>query len=205
MKTESLILSISSASSFFRRHGLLAVLLLALSVPAFGFVDQAVSKRIQGIDVVTGKTTDLPFRKAGKATVVVFLSVNCPCSKGHEKALAKIYQEFQGPEFQFIGVHSNADESYENTVAHFKEAQMPFPVIQDQGAQIAEELLALKTPHAYVIDPEGKILYQGGVDDSHQAVTARENYLENTLTLIRKNQPVLKSNVRVLGCAIKRP
>ncbi len=155
-------------------------------------------------DVET-KTVEIKLESAKKATVVVFLSVNCPCSRGHEEALKKLANQFKDPDFQFVGIHSNADEGVEKSRAYFKQAALPFPVLQDEGAKIAIHLEAVKTPHAYVLDPSGKILFQGGVDDSHYSRTADKKYLEDALTSIKKGESVSKSFVRVLGCAIKRP
>ena len=74
--------------------------------------------------------------KGARPTLVVFLSARCPCSASHEPALAELHKEFGG-EVRFVGVHSNADETPDESVTHFRSAALPFPVIQDSGAKLA--------------------------------------------------------------------
>ncbi|NBV51132.1 hypothetical protein EBR78_07950, partial [bacterium] len=135
---------------------------------------------IRGTDLRNGQSVEVGIGKPGfskKGAVVVFLSANCPCSKSHEPVIEKLSQEF--PEFDFLAVHANQDEPVEKAKAYFKTAQLTIPVIRDSGAQLANELKALKTPHAYVIGPQGECWFEGGVDDTRNALKAKEHYLRN--------------------------
>jgi hypothetical protein len=145
-----------------------------------------------GPDVVNGKAVELSPSQAKKATVVVFLSASCPCSASPAGV-------------QFVAVHSNSDESADLARIHFKASELPFPIIQDEGAKIATGLKAFKTPHVFVFDPRGEILFQGGVDDSHIAATAKKHYLREALVAIGEGKRPPVSEVRTLGCIIKRP
>ncbi|NBV50783.1 thioredoxin family protein [bacterium] len=160
---------------------------------------------IQGTDLRTGKLIEVGIGKRGfskKGAVVVFLSANCPCSRSHEPVIEKLSQEF--PEFDFLAVHANQDEPLEEAKAYFKTAQLTVPVIRDTGAQLANELKALKTPHAYVIGPQGQCWFEGGVDDTRNAQKAKEHYLRNALTAVRAGKEPAEKNVRTLGCVISR-
>jgi peroxiredoxin len=174
------------------------------SSASFGAIE-----RIQGSDLLTGKKLEYYLgsseARAKKATVVVFLSAKCPCSQSHEEVLKQLHKDFSGPDFQFIGVHSNADEGLEMTQLHFEKAGLPFAVLHDEKAEIADQLGAYKTPHVYVIGKGQEVLFRGGVDDSHHAPAAQRHYLRNALTAIRDGKPIADRAVRVLGCAIKRP
>lgn len=175
------------------------------SVVALGAIEKTQALNLQGPDLLTRKKVEIQYSAPEKATVVVFLSANCPCSRSHEKTLQDLHKTFSGPMFQFIAVHSNADESWEFAKKYFETAKLPFPIVQDNGAVIADQLGAFKTPHVYVIGKNQEILFQGGVDDSHHAPTAKKHYLEEALTAIRDGVVIQERNVRVLGCAIKRP
>jgi hypothetical protein len=145
----------------------------------------------------------LRFDEAELATVVVFLSARCPCSRSHEtklRALALAY-----PRFRFVGIHSNADEPEAQAATHFREAQLGFTVLQDPQSRLADGLGALKTPHAYVIDPRGKILFEGGVDDSQIANHAKRHFLKAALDDVLAAREVREPQARALGCLIRRP
>lgn len=142
--------------------------------------------------------------KPGKTTAFVFLSAKCPCSSGHEEKLKELAQTYS-PEIQFTGIHSNADESSELAREHFKESNLGFPVIEDPQAKIADELGALKTPHVFLISAEGKILFQGGVDDSKNAAESKTQYLKDALEDVKAGREPKVATARSLGCVIKRP
>jgi hypothetical protein len=115
------------------------------------------------------------------------------------KDLAKQY-----PQFNFVGVHSNLDEKRDISQMYFKNAALPFPVIEDQDLALANELHALKTPHAFVVAANGKMLYQGGVSDSRDFGSADRHYLREALNDISHDRPVSTPQARTLGCIISR-
>lgn len=165
----------------------------------------ALPDKIEGWDLATQKKIDLDLSKSAKNTVVVFLSTQCPCSIGHEPVLKKLATKYQ-VKFQFIGIHSAVDAELSKALEHFKQSQLPFPVIQDNNAYFADLFEAYKTPHVFILDSASKkILFQGGVDNSHNPLQATEHYLEDTLFAIHNNQTIRKKEARTLGCAIRRP
>lgn len=140
--------------------------------------------------------------KGSKGTVVVFLSAKCPCSNSHVNEVKALSEKYK--EFKFVGVHSNVDEDVEMTKKYFALYALPFPVIQDEKAVIADSFKALKTPHAYVVSPEGEILFQGGVTDSANGSDAKIHYLANALEDLQQSRKVKTAQVRTLGCVILR-
>jgi hypothetical protein len=155
-----------------------------------------------GTDLYQPKNITFPNVKA-KASVVVFLSAKCPCSASHEPVLKSLATQYSKDGFEFIAVHSNQNETPAETKEHFKCANLGFLTIEDRGAKIANDLKALKTPHAYIIQ-NGKIVYEGGVDDSADAGEATNHYLSNALQELKDNKPISVAKTRSLGCQIKR-
>lgn len=137
-----------------------------------------------------------------KGMVVVFLSAVCPCSNSHMQELAALAKDY--PSFTFLGVHSNMNESEEATRAYFQQARLPFSVIRDKGQKIAEELKALKTPHAFVFNPQGEIVFQGGVSSSRNFGNADHKFLREALADIEHGRAVKMAKGRALGCVIER-
>ncbi len=157
-----------------------------------------------GPEVVQGTQATITLKTSSQPTVVVFVSALCPCSAAHEDALRGLAKEFQPTGVRFVGIHSNQNESLEKTREHFQEAKLGFPILHDAGAAIADQLGALKTPHAFILSPDGKVLYQGGVDDSHEASTAKKFHLRDALLALQQGKPVPVARTRALGCMISR-
>lgn len=137
-------------------------------------------------------------------TVVVFLSSRCPCSMAHEAQLAELAREFAPKGIQFIGVHANQDEDRKLAEAHFQSVRLPFPVGRDEGAELANRLKAFKTPHAFLLNRRGEVIFQGGVDDSQDPSRAQKFFLRDALVAWQSGKRPDPSQVRVLGCAIRR-
>lgn len=161
----------------------------------------SLSLPFEGTDLLTQKKLSIA-AKDKSGVVAVFLSAKCPCSNSHTPVLKELAKDF--PQYQFVAIHSNTNEDLEQSKNYFKNLSLPFPVIQDDHAKIADQFKALKTPHAYVLSPKGDILYQGGVTNSADASESDKNFLRSALEDLKNNKPVQNPNARTLGCAIKR-
>lgn len=136
--------------------------------------------------------------------VVVFLSAHCPCSASHESVLRELYSKYH-MHVSFLGVHGNADENEEESRSHFVATSLPFEIIEDRQGAWVQQLGAMKTPHAYLIDTtSNQILYQGGVTGSHHGPTASEHPLQEAIDAALEGRPIPRPRARVLGCAIAR-
>ena len=197
---------------------------LIFTITAQSYAGPLILSSISGRDILSETTKTINLTDTKKGTVIVFLSTKCPCSRSHEPILNILSKKYVPLGFQFIGLHSNADETLEMASRHFRAAKLSFPVLRDENSEIAEKLKAYKTPHVYIINPKGEVLFQGGVD-SHSSVgtllsadpntieaeskkyledTSTHHYLREALDAMQTNQPVQNAHVRVLGCIIKR-
>jgi peroxiredoxin len=164
---------------------------------------------LSGIDLVTGNTQTFDLSKAKTMTALVFFSIRCPCSASHQPTVNQLAKEFEKEGIQFIGIHSNANEDFGSSRTFFQNSGLTIPVLQDTGAKIAIRFGALKTPHAFVVDRNLNILFQGGIDNSKLTDNATEHYLRDylneALLAFRSGKTPTVKSVRVLGCEIKRP
>ena len=151
-------------------------------------------------DALSGKELSVNLRD--RVTAVVFMSARCPCSASHELVLKDLVKEF--PEIAFVGIHSNTNETDEESKKHFAESQFPFTVLRDNHALIAQEFGALKTPHVFIVNKDGDVIYSGGITDSHTAKSAKKNYLKDALLSVRAGKNPDPKEVRTLGCVIER-
>jgi hypothetical protein len=142
------------------------------------------------------------WNKAKQGTVLIFLSSICPCSNAHIEYIEKISQEFKN--YTFIGIHSNANEKAELAKKYFLEKNISFEIVIDNKSEWANLLKALRTPHAYIINKKGEIIYEGGVTGSSDPSRANIFYLKSALTNYQNGTPLISNKTRVLGCNIRR-
>jgi peroxiredoxin len=137
-----------------------------------------------------------------KGLVVVFLSAVCPCSNSHITELKDLSVKFS--EFSYVAIHSNAEEGKNMSKPYFEKADFSFPVIEDKKFKLADQLKAFKTPHSFIILPDGNMAYQGGISNSKDCAKSDRKYLREALEDIQSGQPVRTAEGRTLGCAISR-
>jgi peroxiredoxin len=137
-----------------------------------------------------------------KGTVVTFLSVRCPCSNsnaGHIKDLMKKYKDFN-----FVVMHGNMNEPLKRSKKYFKELGMKAPIIYDKDSFWTKKFDAQKTPHTFIIDTSGELVYQGAVTDSTKVERAKRFYLERALEAMNTGKKPPKAETETLGCYIVR-
>ena len=178
------------------------ILLSFLSGLAWAEPDSAPIKNqtLHTVNFTTGEVEDLNTLEKGKNNVVIFMSSQCHCSKSHKDHIKGLQTQF--PNIHFVIVDSNVDEKLD--VAHDYFADMGVPVIQDQNFAIADAFKAYKTPHSFIVDPEGHIVYSGGVTDTNDFGHAQHFYLKDALTAVQQNKKPPLAYARALGCEIKR-
>lgn len=83
----------------------------------------------------------------------------------------------------------------------------PANVIIDETSKIARAYEARVTPHMYVVNAEGNLVFMGGIDDkptSNQAdIPGATNYVTLALESVKAGKPVANPVTRAYGCSIK--
>ncbi len=83
----------------------------------------------------------------------------------------------------------------------------PTAVLFDPTGKIGHAYGARATPHMYVINGEGELVYIGGIDDQPTArvedLKIARNFVDEALSEISQGKPVSVSGSRAYGCSIK--
>jgi peroxiredoxin len=79
--------------------------------------------------------------------------------------------------------------------------------LMDSDGKIGRAYGARTTPHLYVIDPKGTLVYAGGIDDKPSAdpadVKTAKNYVDAALADLGAGRPVAQAATRPYGCSVK--
>lgn len=171
--------------------------------------DPIVSKLITGNPAPLFELTDLHGRLVslaglrGKIVLLNFWSCECPWAKRADEMLAA-WQAGWGERVAWVSLASNANESAAAIASAADERQLPL-VLQDAGQIAADAYGAVTTPHIFVIDAEGMLRYQGGIDDkTFRKRTATHQYVFETVeALLNGVQPPV-AEADPYGCTIVR-
>lgn len=139
-----------------------------------------------------------------KATVVMFISTECPVSNDYNERIIALYNDYKDQNVQFIGINSNRNESVEEIAEHNKTNKFSFVVLKDLGNKIADKFGARRTPEVYLLDEKRILRYRGAIDNSHK--NPETHYLRATLDLViaGKEIPEDHKKTKAFGCTIKR-
>lgn len=80
-------------------------------------------------------------------------------------------------------------------------------LLLDPGGQVGHAYEAKTTPHMYIVDKAGKLVYMGGIDDKPSAdpstLKGAKNYVSAALSDIDAGRPVATAVSKPYGCSIK--
>jgi peroxiredoxin len=85
----------------------------------------------------------------------------------------------------------------------------PTAVLMDPVGKLGRLYNAKTTPEMFVIDPQGKLIYAGAIDDRPttdiEDVHGADNYVSDALTEAMAGKPVTTPYTRSYGCSVKYP
>ncbi len=150
-------------------------------------------------------------------TVVVFSCNTCPFvvgngekSEGWEGRYNELAARLEGLGFGMILVNSNEAkregvDSMEAMVEHAKAASYTVPYVVDANHELADAFGAMKTPHVYMLDAAGTLIYTGAIDDNvNRSSEVSERYVLQAAKSASRGESISISSTPAVGCSIKR-
>jgi peroxiredoxin len=200
MKTKSILIAIGS---------LVATILLAVDSPPVG----SAAPDFSAMDS-KGKTHSLSQYK-GKYVVLEWFNPECPFVKKHYGPgnMQKLQDEFTSKGVVWLSVDSSAPgaegnltpEQAEKKIGEWKGKQTA--LLLDPDGKVGRAYGAKNTPHMFVINPEGKIVYEGAIDSKPSPnpndIPNSTNYVKIALQESMSGKPVTTANTKPYGCSVK--
>lgn len=81
-----------------------------------------------------------------------------------------------------------------------------YPILYDESGQVGHAYGAKTTPHMFVIDPQGKIAYNGAIDDDpsgRKAKAERVNFVDGGLRSELAGKKIDPASTKPYGCSVK--
>ena len=166
---------------------------------------------LTGID---GKAYSLSSFK-GKYVVLEWNNLDCPFVKkhygsGNMQALQKKYTD-KGVVWLTICSSASGKQGYYEPAAlqeKTKEAKLASTAyLRDADGTVGKLYGAKTTPHMFVINPDGVLIYAGAIDDKPSAdpadITKASNYVAACLDESMAGKPVATSSTASYGCGVK--
>jgi len=151
----------------------------------------------------------------GKFVVLEWTNRGCPYTQKHYNSgnMQRLQREWTGRGVVWLTVISSAPgkqgyvtASEEN--AYLKQANAaPTAVLLDPAGTLGHLYDAKTTPHIFVINPKGSLIYNGAIDDRPTTdvsdVNGAKNYVSLALEEASSGKPVGTPTSRPYGCSVK--
>jgi len=144
----------------------------------------------------------------GKVVVLEWVNPDCPvCQRvmtdGTVAASIKGCKD-QFADVVYIAVNSSASSksSLDATAAYLKDNKIDVPALLDSDGKVGKLFGARTTPHCFVIDAKGVLVYKGAINDS-QTGDGKINYVVQAVSQLKKGESVSPKETKPFGCAVK--
>ena len=161
-----------------------------------------------------GKTVKLSdFR--GKHVVLEWNNPGCPYVRRHYDSanMQALQKEVTGKNVVWLAVNSTAD-SHPDYLAPaqlgrwmVQQKASPTATLMDEDGSVGKAYGARTTPHMYMVDPKGTLVYAGGIDDKPYARAEDQktatNYVRQGVNEALAGKALSKSVTAPYGCSVK--
>jgi peroxiredoxin len=162
----------------------------------------------------SGKTVRLSDYK-GKHVVLEWNNPGCPFVRKHYDSgnMQTLQKEITGKGVVWLAVNSTETASGDylapQQLARWMTSQKAAPtaVLMDEDGVAGKAYGARTTPHMYIVNPQGTLVYAGGIDSIPSAraddVKTATNFVRQGVNEALAGKPISTSASRPYGCSIK--
>ena len=151
----------------------------------------------------------------GKTVVLEWTNEGCPYVKKHYKSgnMQWIQKSAVADDVVWLSVISSApgkqghvDGAGANAIVS-KYGASPSAVLLDEAGDLGRLYGARTTPHMYVINGSGDLVYQGAIDSNRSAnpatIAGATNYITAALDAVKAGQAPAEAQTQPYGCSVK--
>lgn len=163
------------------------------------------------MESINGEKVSLNDVMMENGLLVNFTCNTCPWVKRWQDRYNGLAEASKKNKIGFIAINPNAGkrdrgESMDDMKKFSDKYDHNFLYALDKEAKLATAFGARTTPHIYLFNGEGKLVYKGAIDDNAaKKRKVKKNYLMNAIKAVGKNKEVKLAETKALGCSIKFP
>ena len=143
----------------------------------------------------------------GRVVVLEWFNPDCPFVQRHHRppdAMAALAEKYAAEGVVWLAVNSTHSMDREASRRARAEGGLPYPVLVDQDGAVGRAYGARTTPHMFVIDGAGEIVYAGAIDsDPRGGAPEVRNYVDAALGDLLAGRPVAEPETKPYGCSVK--
>ncbi|WP_082497712.1 thioredoxin family protein [Pseudorhodoferax sp. Leaf267] len=151
----------------------------------------------------------------GRTVVLEWVNPGCPFVRKHYDSanIPGLQKEFTGKDVVWLAVNSTekaaSDYLAPTQLAGWMQAKAgaPTATLMDEEGTVGKAYGARTTPHMYIVNPQGTLVYAGGIDSIPSArvsdIKTATNYVRQGLDEALAGKPISTATSQPYGCTIK--
>jgi peroxiredoxin len=151
----------------------------------------------------------------GKFVVLEWTNPECPYVRRHYDSgnMPTLQKEAVSKGVVWLAINSSSQASGEyytpEQMARWQKekASAPTATLLDENGAVGRAYKARTTPHMYIVDPQGRLVYAGAIDDKRSASVAdtknANNYVRAALAEALAGKAITTSATSPYGCSVK--
>lgn len=150
----------------------------------------------------------------GKPVVLEWNNPGCPFVKKHYQGnMQALQKEVTAQGGVWLAINSTRDDSGDYmTPAQLgrwmtEQKASPTATLMDEDGKVGQAFAARVTPHMYIVNAQGVLVYAGGIDSIASArvddIPKATNYVRQAMAEIQAGKSVSVATSRAYGCSVK--
>ncbi|MCF7807067.1 MAG: thioredoxin family protein [Candidatus Marinimicrobia bacterium] len=151
----------------------------------------------------------------GKHVVLEWVNYDCPFVKKHYNSgnMQMLQAKYTEQGVVWLTINSSApgkqgNYSTKEILQRSREHNTAFSAyLRDESGKVGRAYGAKTTPHMFVVDPQGMVIYAGGIDDIRSTnvkdIDKATNYVAAALDAALAGKAVATSTSKPYGCSVK--
>jgi len=167
----------------------------------------AVAFSIPPLVDMRGQVHELGASHSLKATVIIFVSPDCPLCQRYAPTLNKLAAELP-PGVELFGVVSGNLHTHQEVIKYATDFKLTMPILVDPLQTLAKWLKPTHAPEAFVLLRDGTVVYRGRINNWYEApsrprsvVTSHD--LKDAITAVAKGEKPKVSKTTPVGCSME--
>jgi len=193
-----------------------ALVSVALAIASTAVAEPVVDKPapVFSAAAADGSTINLADLR-GKTVVLEWTNHECPFVVKHYESgnIPDLQKDAVAKGIVWLQVITSAPDKQGNVTGEIAQklnahrGATPTNTVLDQNGVIGKLYAATNTPQFFIINPEGVLVYKGGIDSIPSAdksdIPKAENYVKAALADLEAGRKVAKASTKPYGCSVK--
>ncbi len=146
----------------------------------------------------------------GKVVVLEWFNPDCPFvvhAHGKNGPLTEQVPRALADGVVWLAINSGAPgkqgAGLKRNIAARSQYGMTYPVLLDPAGDVGRLYGAITTPHMFVIDAAGTLVFAGGLDSAPLGRGNKSNFVDAALADLKAGQPPKRPRSKPYGCSVK--